>query len=1110
MREVDFNLLTRSSAGYAFGYWIHGGDLRSIAALMDTSLAATSAVSEKIEIHAHASVTKVLEAFRAKVGSAQDSAQHIWNLELAERKELLAQWLSNVSEWSLCEAFAEIHRRHHEARKRFRRQNQELDVRSILEQKIDIVALTATGCARNWDFLSMLQPHTYLMEEASELTEASTIAAMVRSTQHLIKIGDPLQLRPHIALQALCKENDDRYRLDESLFERLMGKIPFSRLNTQRRAHPDLADLLRASDYPYLIDHPSTEERAEVPGLFTRLYWVHHDIFEDTPDPLSALAKSSSNMYEVRFISNTVKYLIERHAFRYNTITILTPYNGQVALFVRHLRSFCQLTLTKEDKEALVDAGMLEADELDNKSAVSVELGAMLRITTIDNYQGEENDVVFFSPVKSNKEGKVGFLKNQNRINVAISRARNGFYVVGNALQLEKAPQWAPIVDTFRHKNALTRGLPVLSCSKHCNDEGDGARYVRHPDGFKYIPQCAEACQQLLPCGHPCNEKCHPDEMHHDGRIICTKICGILLECGHQCGKYCHQKCHPCVAPLKAQIMPCGHMVSPLCSQDTSTVKCDKPRGRRILECGHMKTVTCNNEGEELKCDETCGRVLECGHKCKRECSDCMREGACLACTELCEKNLPCGHQCDQPCHRGKACPTCMQPCLKACRHGKCQLRCSVICDPCVREGDSTSCPHQERAILCCLPGTYIPCSQPCSLTLSCGLHVCPGLCGEPCPEECLECNGRKSLERTYTLSCQHTFPVTDLDVKLGLENLYSFGKDGTISHADVKCAPDPAQLQCPTCGSSTIGSPRYALAHQLLNGQDIIGRLYAKVGRRLRHLANEVFDAEDVLFKNLNEFCGKMKPGPLAVWHNTKMLDHRLAQLNELYRDVQKNRDELAQPVEEAILKFSKMVNNPVLFPTPVLSMNLRFERVYYRCRFLFARFRSMVAAQLKKMTVRDEYIDLFIQCRLGCGKELSEDISALEALVVECKEKHLKRLEVEFVIARTSAVISARDLGLSTPVLAEDFKRASNLCATYPNSAGCLRSNLSEANSALMSCVSSLSLEDKYHKESRPLWSKVGWVDENGPKYCEHGHLFSERAFSKGCPECGVEKKM
>lgn len=53
-----------------------------------------------------------------------------------------------------------------------------------------------------------------------------------------------------------------------------------------------------------------------------------------------------------------------------------------------------------------------------------------VRITVVDNYQGEENDIILLSLVRSNDDGDVGFLKVENRVCVALSRAKHGMYFV--------------------------------------------------------------------------------------------------------------------------------------------------------------------------------------------------------------------------------------------------------------------------------------------------------------------------------------------------------------------------------------------------------------------------------------------------------------------------------------------------------------------------------------------------------------------------------------------------------------------------------------------------------------------------------------------------------
>jgi superfamily I DNA and/or RNA helicase len=57
---------------------------------------------------------------------------------------------------------------------------------------------------------------------------------------------------------------------------------------------------------------------------------------------------------------------------------------------------------------------------------------SQLRIVTVDQSQGSEADIVILSTVRSNNRNAIGFLKNPNRLNVAISRARERLVIVGN------------------------------------------------------------------------------------------------------------------------------------------------------------------------------------------------------------------------------------------------------------------------------------------------------------------------------------------------------------------------------------------------------------------------------------------------------------------------------------------------------------------------------------------------------------------------------------------------------------------------------------------------------------------------------------------------------
>ncbi|KAF6028545.1 ZNFX1 [Bugula neritina] len=93
---------------------------------------------------------------------------------------------------------------------------------------------------------------------------------------------------------------------------------------------------------------------------------------------------------------------------------------------------------------------------------------------------GEESDIIILSLVRSNKEGKSGFVKIENRVCVSLSRAKLGMYVFGNFDMICKDSEvWTKIVKDAQACGEFGEELN-LSCVRHSEPA-----LVKTPEDFK-------------------------------------------------------------------------------------------------------------------------------------------------------------------------------------------------------------------------------------------------------------------------------------------------------------------------------------------------------------------------------------------------------------------------------------------------------------------------------------------------------------------------------------------------------------------------------------------------------------------------------------------------
>ncbi|KAM7422964.1 hypothetical protein PAMA_010818 [Pampus argenteus] len=733
-------------------------------------------------------IRKELGKSMAMTDEEEENVLDIWTLSSQDRWRLYRLWVSRYR--------IELRTRALESEQAYQNAVDRLaDVKRheslCLLKEATVIGMTTTGAAKFRKALQEVRPCLVIVEEAAEVLEAHTITTLSQACQHLILIGDHQQLRPSATVYELAKN----FSLEMSMFERLvkMG-LPFVRLNYQHRMRPDIARLLTPHIYSDLENHPSVLDYDNIKGLNTNVFFVEHNHLEEEIKD----GKSHQNRHEAMFVVALCRYLLFQD-YKPEQITILTTYTGQLHC----LRNF------------------MPASQFSG-----------VKVHVVDKYQGEENDIILLSLVRSNLQGRVGFLNIPNRVCVALSRAKKGLYCIGNGAMLSQVKLWSNIFHTLREKDQVGKAL-TLCCQNH----PDRQVKATCAEDFKQAPEggCTLPCEFRLDCGHVCSSVCHPYDQEHK-KYKCGKKCQkILCDLGHRCTLVCHKPC-PKKCPVKVEkIIPrCQHKQMVPCHQDPKTFACQEPCQRKLqcghpcdsscgepctnmckvkvtlkLRCGHSQQNACfyNTLREGPECKNPCEHQLKCGHACRGTCGTCYQGRFHYPCFHQCERLLICSHKCREPCTRD--CPPCQRPCENCCVHSRCMKPCGQPCAPCI-EPCAWQCPHQSCSKLCHEPCDRPPCTQPCAKTLDCG-HACIGLCGDKCPSKCRICDKDEVTEIFFGTEddpeacfiqledCGHIIEYTAMDIYMGMDDINQANEQVAIK-----------LKECPKCRTPIRKNLRY------------------------------------------------------------------------------------------------------------------------------------------------------------------------------------------------------------------------------------------------------------------------------------------------------------
>ena len=93
---------------------------------------------------------------------------------------------------------------------------------------------------------------------------------------------------------------------------------------------------------------------------------------------------------------------------------------------------------------------------------------SLVKIDTVDSYQGKENRVIILSLTRSDKQRSPGFLRTPNRINVAISRAMDRLLIIGNKEMWTTQHRDKPLgqIASYMHSNGKDSGYCFIPATR--------------------------------------------------------------------------------------------------------------------------------------------------------------------------------------------------------------------------------------------------------------------------------------------------------------------------------------------------------------------------------------------------------------------------------------------------------------------------------------------------------------------------------------------------------------------------------------------------------------------------------------------------------------------
>lgn len=317
----------------------------------------------------------------------------------------------------------------------------------FLAKTRSLVCGTCVGLGRSQFGVARNRYDWVIVDEAARATPGE-LAVAIQSGRRVLLVGDhrqlpPLYTEPLVRRIAADLQWPDRSVLTRSDFERAFesdyGRQVGATLQTQYRMAPPIGELVSACFYPV----PLQPGRGEPPPWFDQLperiravvTWIDtSDAGRESHD--RPKTPGFDNLYEAREILDLLRAICTSGLFVQSLMEHSTEEEKPIGVICMYAA-----------QERLLQRMLSEQDW-------ATGYRRLIKIDTVDSYQGKENRIIIVSTTRNNGRFEQGFLSSNERVNVAISRAMDRLVIVGAARMWRERHQRWPMGRVLAHIEA--------------------------------------------------------------------------------------------------------------------------------------------------------------------------------------------------------------------------------------------------------------------------------------------------------------------------------------------------------------------------------------------------------------------------------------------------------------------------------------------------------------------------------------------------------------------------------------------------------------------------------------------------------------------------------